>query len=145
MENKTQEYTILSNFERKVDALACSSCLLSLNAMSMSLAVDVCRMTKYFELLLKSWQGCLPLGDAFDVQFSMWGNKMWEIIQKVQHAFFMNNVHLNQYEYDSVCFLDFKKYTNVPFFFSIDSVVFNLKTIFFSFEYQVNKLFSTFL
>ena len=44
MENKTQEYTILSNFERKVDALACSSCLLSLNAMSMSLAVDVCRL-----------------------------------------------------------------------------------------------------
>lgn len=113
MENKTQEYTILSNFDRKVDALACSSCLLSLNAMSMSLAVDVCRMTKYFELLLKSWQGCLPLGDAFDVQFSMWGNKMWEIIQKVQHAFFMNNVRLNQYEYEAVCFLDFKNQQDV--------------------------------
>jgi len=108
MENKTREYTILSNFERKVDALECSSCLLSMNAMSMSLAVDVCRMTKYFELLLKSWQGCLPLGDAYDVQFSIWGNKMWEIIQKVRHAFYMNNVHLNQYEYESVCYLDFK-------------------------------------
>ena len=108
MDNKTQQYTILSNFERKVDALECSSCLLSLNAMSMSLAVDACRLTKYFELLLNSWQACLPLGDAYDVQFSMWGNKMWEIVQKVRHAFFMNNVHLNQYEYESVCYLDFK-------------------------------------
>lgn len=108
MDNKTQQYTILSNFERKVDALECSSCLLSLNAMSMSLAVDACRLTKYFELLLNSWQTCLPLGDAYDVQFSMWGNKMWEIVQKVRHAFFMNNVHLNQYEYESACYLDFK-------------------------------------
>ena len=113
MENKTQEYTILSNFERKVDALECSSCLLSLNAMSMSLSVDVCQMTKYFELLLKSWQECLPLGDASDVQFSIWGNKMWEIIQKVRHAFFMYNIHLNQYEYESACFLDFKNLQDV--------------------------------
>ena len=44
MDNNTQEYTILSNFEHKADALACSSCLLSLNAMSISLAVDACRL-----------------------------------------------------------------------------------------------------
>lgn len=113
MDNKTQEYTILCNFERKVDALECSSCLLSLNAMSMSLAVDACRLTKYFELLLNSWQTCLPLGDAYDVQFSMWGNKMWEIVQKVGHAYFMNNVRLNLYVYNSACYLDFKNQQDV--------------------------------
>ena len=108
MDNKTQQYTILSNFERKVDALECSSCLLSLNAMSMSLAVDACRLTKYFELLLKEWQECLPLGDACDVNFTTWGSKVWEMIQKTRYAFSLNNVQLNQYEYESDCYLDFR-------------------------------------
>lgn len=53
MDNNTQEYIILSNFEHKADALACSSCLLSLNAMSISLAVDACRLTKMFKVLLQ--------------------------------------------------------------------------------------------
>ena len=108
MENQTQEYTILSNFERKADALACSSCLLSLNAMSMSLAVDACRMTKYFEKLLNEWQECLPLGDANDVNFTTWSSNVWEIMQKVRYAYSLNNVMLNLYEYESSCYLEFK-------------------------------------
>ena len=113
MDNKTQQYTILSNFERKVDALECSSCLLSLNAMSMSLAVDACRLTKYFELLLNEWQECLPLGDACDVNFTTWGSKVWEMIQKTRYAFSLNNVHLNLYEYESDCYLDFNKHQEI--------------------------------
>ena len=107
MDNKTQQYTILSNFELKVDALGYSSCLLSLNAMSMSLAVDACRLTKYFELLLMEWQECLPLGDACDVNFTTWGSKVWEMIGKIRYVFSLNNVMLNQYEYESGSYLDF--------------------------------------
>ena len=108
MDNNTQEYTILSNFEHKADALACSSCLLSLNAMSISLAVDACRLTKMFKVLLQQWQGCLPLGDAHDVNFTTWGSKVWEIMQKTHYAYSLNNVQLNMYEYKSDCYMDFK-------------------------------------
>ncbi len=108
MDDNTQEYIILSNFERKVDALECSSCLLSLNAMSMSIAVDACRLTKLFESLLKEWQECLPLGYAHDVQFSVWGSKIWELVMKVQTIFFRNNIRLNLFEYESPSFLSFK-------------------------------------
>lgn len=106
--SKTQEYNLLSNFERKADALECSSCLLSLNAMSMSLAVDACRLTKFFRLLLEEWMKCLPLGDANDVNFTTWGCKAWDIITKVKYAYSLNNVQLNQYEYESACYLEFK-------------------------------------
>ena len=106
--NKTQEYNLLSNFERKADALVCSSCLLSLNAMSMSLAVDACRLTKFFRLLLEDWKNCLPLGDAYDVNFTTWGSKTWEIIERVRYAYSLNMVQLNQYEYESNCYLEFK-------------------------------------
>jgi hypothetical protein len=106
--NKTQEYNLLSNFERKADALVCSSCLLSLNAMSMSLAVDACRLTKFFRLLLEDWKNCLPLGDAYDVNFTTWGSKTWEIIERVRYAYSLNMVQLNQYEYESACYLEFK-------------------------------------
>lgn len=108
MDNKTHQYNLLIDFERKADALGCSSCLLSLNAMSLSLAVDACRLTKYFEILLRDWQGCLPLGDAYDVNFANWGSKMWDIIKKVSYTFSLNSVYLNQYEYNSVCYQEFK-------------------------------------
>ena len=108
MDNYTHQYTLLNNFERKANTLECSPCLLSLNAMSLSLAIDACRLTKFFKLLLTDWQGCLPLGEAYDVNFTTWGSKIWEMIQKVRYAFSLNNVYLNQYEFESVCYLDFK-------------------------------------
>ncbi len=109
MDNKTSEYTLLSNFERKADALECSSCLLSANTMGISLAVDARRLTKYFEALLEQWRGCLPLGDAYDVNFSNWGAKVWEMIEKARYTFSLNGVLLNQYEYESDCYLLFKE------------------------------------
>ena len=72
MDNQTQTYTILKNFERKVEALECSSCMLALTMMSMSLAVDARRLTKYFLIMLDGWRKCLPLGDACDVNFTTW-------------------------------------------------------------------------
>lgn len=109
MDNKTQEYILLTNFERKVDALGCSSCLLSVNAMSMSLAVDARRLTKYFEKLLAEWQQCLPLGDACDVYFMTWGRNVWDMIGKAKYTYSLNGVILNQYEYESDCYLTFKE------------------------------------
>ena len=73
MDNQTQSYTILINFLRKVDTLECSSCMFALTMMSMSLAADACRLTKYFLMLLDGWRKCLPLGDACDVNFTTWG------------------------------------------------------------------------
>ena len=67
--DKTGELNILENLERKMGALGGSSCLMSLNMMSLSLTIDVCRTARYFELLLDQWQECLPLGDARDVNF----------------------------------------------------------------------------
>ena len=76
MDNQTQSYTILMNFLRKVETLECSSCMLSLTMMSMSLAADARRLTKYFLMLLDGWRKCLPLGDAWDVNFTTWGLKV---------------------------------------------------------------------
>ena len=109
MENNTNEYILLTNIEQKTEVMSHSSCLLLLNAMSMSLAVDACRVSKYFELLLEQWQECLPLGDAYDVNFSVWGNKIWEMMQKVRYAYSLNNVPLNIYVYHAESYLDFKE------------------------------------
>ena len=38
-DNKSKEYILLTNLELKIDVLPCCPCLLSLNAMSLSLAV----------------------------------------------------------------------------------------------------------
>lgn len=109
MDNKnTAEYNLLTNIEKKIGVLQCSSCLLSLNAMSMSLAIDVCRTTKYFEMTLEQWQECLPLGNAYDVNFTLWGNKVWELMQQVSYAYGLNGVQTNLFEYESESYLDFK-------------------------------------
>ena len=108
MDNQTQTYTILKNFERKVEALDCSSCMLSLTMMSMSLAVDARRLTKYFLMKLDDWRKCLPLGDACDVNFTTWGQNVWELMQKVRKVYSQNKVQLNLYEYNSASYLEFK-------------------------------------
>ena len=46
-DNKSKEYILLTNLELKIDVLPCCPCLLSLNAMSLSLAVDARRLTKF--------------------------------------------------------------------------------------------------
>lgn len=93
---------ILTDIETKVDVLSCCSCLLSLNALGLSLAVDVCRTTKYFELLLADWQKCMPLGEAGDVNFAMWGKeKLSEMMSKVRKAYGERNVPVSQHIYPS--------------------------------------------
>ena len=108
MEN-TGNYHILSHLEQKCSVLKFSSCLMSLNAMSMSLAMDACRTAKYFEMLLEQWQECLPLGDAYDVNFSLWGQKTWEMIKQVGEVYSMNRVIVNIYEYETESYVDFKE------------------------------------
>lgn len=108
-DNKTKEYILLTNLEQKTNTLPCCTCLLSLNAMSLSLAVDARRLTKYLELMLEQWQLCLPLGDAYDVNFSSWGDKIWEMIVAVHKAYLLNNVDVNLYEYESASYLLFKE------------------------------------
>lgn len=108
MEN-TGNYNILSNLEQKCSVLTSSTCLMSLDAMSMSLAVDACRTEKYFELLLERWQECLPLGEAYDVNFSLWGQKTWEIIKQVEETYRLNRVFVNIYEYETESYVNFKE------------------------------------
>lgn len=108
MEN-TGNYNILSNLEQKCSVLRFSSCLMSLNAMSMSLAVDACRSARFFEMLLEQWQECLPLGDAYDVNFSLWGQKTWEMIKQVGEAYSLNRVYVNIYEYETERYVNFKE------------------------------------
>lgn len=107
--DNTGDYNILSSLEQKGFVLRFSSCLMSLNAASLSLAIDACRTTKYFETLLEQWQECLPLGDAYDVNFSMWGQKTWEMIKQVGEAYSLNGVFVNIYEYETESFVDFKE------------------------------------
>ena len=85
--DKTGELNILENLERKMGVLGGSSCLMSLNMMSLSLTIDICRTARYFELLLDQWQECLPLGHARDVNFSSWGGKIWDMMKEVQRVF----------------------------------------------------------
>lgn len=108
MEN-TGNYNILTNLDQKCSVLRFSSCLMSINAMGMSLAVDACRTAKYFELLLEQWQECLPLGDAYDVNFSLWGQKTWEMIKQVGDAYRISNVFVNIYEYETESYVNFKE------------------------------------
>ena len=108
-DNKSKEYILLTNLELKIDVLPCCSCLLSLNAMSLSLAVDARRLTKCFELMLAQWQSCLPLGDACDVNFPSWGDKIWDMIKSVRKAYQLNHVDVNLYEFESAAYLRFKE------------------------------------
>jgi len=100
MEN-TGNYNILLHLEQKCSVLRFSSCLMSLNAISLSLAVDACRTVRFFEALLEQWQECLPLGDACDVNFSLWGQKTWDMIKQVGEAYRLNCVYVNIYEYET--------------------------------------------
>ena len=106
---KSKEYALLTNLELKTEVLPCCPCLLSLNAMSLSLAVDARRLAKCFELMLAQWRSCLPLGDACDVNFPSWGDKIWDMIKAVRKAYRLNNVDVNQYEYESASYLRFKE------------------------------------
>ena len=49
------------------------------------------------------------LGDAKDVNFPLWGNKIWEMIQRVRYAYSLNKVEVNSYQFESECFLAFKE------------------------------------
>ncbi len=116
MNNNTLDNNLLTYIEQKTDILGRCSCLLSLDAMSLSMAVDVCRTTKYFEMLLEQWQQCLPLGEAGDVNFASWGAKMWDLMNIVRKAYYMNKVEVNLYEYESESYVDFKAMQQVvPF------------------------------
>ena len=95
--------------ERKVEVLSSCTCLLSLNAMCLSVAVDACRVAKCFAGLLTQWKSCLPLGDACDVDFTAWGMKMWEWIRSVQHVYGQHHVQVNQYEYSTEMYQRFKE------------------------------------
>ena len=106
---KTGELNILENLERKMGALGGSSCLMSLNMMSLSLTIDICRTTRYFELLLDQWQECLPLGHARDVNFSSWGGKIWDMMKEAQRFYSLHNVSLNLYEYEAESYVNFKE------------------------------------
>lgn len=105
----TPDNNLLTNIEQKTFCLGNSPCLLSLHAISLSLAIDACRLTKCFELLLENWQQCLPLGEAYDVNFPSWGAKIWEMMKTVKKAYYLHNVEVNLYEYESECFFDFKE------------------------------------
>ena len=107
--DKTGELNILENLERKMGALGGSSCLMSLNMMSLSLTIDVCRTTRYFETLLDQWQECLPLGDGRDVNFSSWGGKIWDMMKEVHRVYSLHNVSLNLYEYEAESYVNFKE------------------------------------
>lgn len=105
---KSKEYILLTNLELKTEVLPCCPCLLSLNAMSLSLAVDARRLTKCFELMLAQWQSCLPLGDACDVNFPLWGDKVWDMIKTVRKSYSLNKFDVNLYEYESASYMRFK-------------------------------------
>ena len=104
---KTGELNILENLERKMGAVGGSACLMSLNLMSLSLTIDVCRTARYFELLLDQWQECLPLGHARDVNFSSWGGKIWDMMKEAQRFYSLHNVYLNLYEYEAESYVNF--------------------------------------
>lgn len=108
-QSNSTTYRLLSGIERKMEVLSCSPCLLSVNLMSMSLAVDIRRMVRYSKTLLEQWQECLPLGDCPDVNFALWGNKMWDMIGKAVEAYRINNVNINIYEYESDSYRQFKE------------------------------------
>lgn len=104
----TAEYILLTNIEKKISVLQCSGCLLSLNTMSISIAVDICRTTIYFEKLLDEWQKCLPLGNAYDVNFALWGNKVWEFMNQIKNVYSLSNVSVNIFEYEAESYIEFK-------------------------------------
>lgn len=105
----TNEYKLLSGLKQKISILPYCSCLLSLNVMSLSIAVDSCKTAKHFKLLLEQWKECLPLGDAYDVHFLSWVAEIDEMIGVVKNAFFPYRIYINKSEYGSECYVRFKE------------------------------------
>ena len=103
------EYKLLTLIESKMGILDICPCLLSLNGVCLSIAVDACRTTKYFKGLLSDWKQCLPLGEGCDVSFELWGHKIWEMIFMVQRVYNKNCVPTNTYEFEKDCYLQFKE------------------------------------
>lgn len=59
--------------------------------------------------MLQQWQVCLPLGDARDVNFPLWGDKIWDMIKVVRNSYRLSSVDVNMYEFESGCYLLFKE------------------------------------
>lgn len=108
MENSA-ELNILTHIEQKISALGNSTCLLSLNAASLGVAVDLCRSKRWMELLLDEWKECLPLGEAHDLNFTAWGNKVFQMLQEVRRVYSLHHLQVNLYEYESETFLAFEE------------------------------------
>ena len=85
--NKTYGYILLENIGREVDVLACPFGRLSMDALCMGLAADVVRTANYFKEALAAWRQCLPLGETFDVNYSLWGEKIWSWLRQVAACF----------------------------------------------------------
>ena len=112
IKDATNEYKLLSGLKQKTDALPFCSCLFSLNAMSLSIAVDSCRTAKHFIFLLDRWKECLPLGDACDVNFPQWVAEIDEMTGIVKSAFFPYRIYINKSEYEPECYTRFKEQQN---------------------------------
>ena len=106
--NKTYGYILLENIGREVDVLACPFGRLSMDALCMGLAADVVRTANYFKEALAAWRQCLPLGETFDVNYSLWGEKIWSWLRQVAACFQDKGVKVNVYAYDVALLSPFK-------------------------------------
>jgi hypothetical protein len=91
-----------------VDVLACPFGRLSMDALCMGLAADVVRTADYFKEALAAWRQCLPLGETFDVNYSLWGDKIWSWLRQVAACFQDKGVKVNVYAYDVALLSPFK-------------------------------------
>lgn len=111
----TNEYKLLNGLKQKIDTMASCSCLLSLNVMTLSIAIDTCRLAKHFDNLLKQWQECLPLGDAHDVNFQSWVTEIEGMIDHVKEAFFTYRIYISTIDDEPECFVKFRELqSNLP-------------------------------
>jgi hypothetical protein len=111
--NKTYGYILLENIGKEVDVLACPFGRLSMDALCMGLAADVVRTADYFKEALAAWRQCLPLGETFDVNYSLWGDKIWSWLHQVSVCFQAKGVKVNVYAYDEALLSSFKSCLDV--------------------------------
>lgn len=107
-QNKTYGYILLENIGREVDVLACPFGRLSLDALCMGLSADVVRTVDYFKEALSAWRQYLPLGETIDVNFSLWGDKIWSWLHQVAVCFETKGVKVNVYAYDEELLASFR-------------------------------------
>lgn len=81
--------------------------LANLNAIALCVAFEARQVREKLVLKLNVWRGCLPLGEAADVNFFAWGENIRRLLFSASHAYGRFGCKVNPMDYESAHYLRF--------------------------------------